>query len=604
VSRYAVIASLVAACASPPLVARPDATTSDATADRADTEDASVDIRAPRTASPRCANGVAMPYPEASATPVVGAPLADLRFETTTGSVSLRDWYAPCATTPRLLVIRTLAAWSGRARHAAEHTRRLLLDPRVTLLDLLVLGPDNTPAALGDLPAWRARYDAPPEALAVDPRYRFQALYEGAGELPLYVFVDTRTMRITAALTRPSTADVNAVTARALASIDGLPRPTARPETLIDGRFTRDEWEMIQAMAPAPLSPPADPTNRVADDPRAARLGETLFNDTGLSSNGMVSCATCHASSSLFTDGRAQGVGLTRGDRNTPTVLAAPHMRWAFWDGRVDTLWAQALGPVENPVEMGFTRLAVAHRIADRYATEYTALFGPLPALDDVTRFPPQGMPGTPAWEAMTENDRDAVNRVFVNMGKSIAAYERTLRLPTGAFDRYAMGDMSALSESQRDGLHFFFINGCAQCHFGPTLSNDSFHNIGMPGGRRDGMPDRGRIDATSALMASPFRSDGVFSDDRAVAPHLARIVDDASLLGRFHTPSLRGVSRTGPWGHGGTFTTLAAVVRHYANGLQFPPVAGTLGTRDAHLPWFVDTDSMVVPMVEFLEAL
>ncbi len=565
------------------------------------------DVRPMSDVPSGCVNGVALPYPDAGATLDELQPLPDLRFDTATGTVALHDFYAPCATAPRLLVIRTLTSWSGPSQHAAAHTQRLLAHSqrdRVALLDLLALGPDNLPATRDDLTAWRARYDAAPTTLALDPLYRFKPLYLSVGELPLFVFVDTRTMRIARVITRPSSAEIEAAITAALATIDGLPRPRTPPaEALVDGRFTRDEWEMIQAMAPLPAVP-ADPTNRVSDDPRAARLGEALFNDTGLSSTGTVACATCHASATLFTDARPQGVGVARGNRNTPTVLFAPHARWSFWDGRVDTLWAQALGPVENPAEMASTRLEVAHRIADRYATAYTELFGPLPPLGDPTRFPVAGMPGDARWEAMAADDRDAVNRVFVNMGKSMAAFERTLTYAPSALDRYAAGMMTALTVSQRDGLKHFFVGGCIQCHHGPLLSDGAFHNVGFATGRSDGMPDRGRIDAIDALMASPFRSDGSFSDDRTPGAHRSRIVSDPSQLGQFHTASLRGVARTGPWGHGGTFTTLAEVIRHYARGLSMPPIEGTTGTRDLHLPSFHQDDGTVLPMVNLLNAM
>lgn len=565
------------------------------------------DARPMSDVASRCVNGVALPYPDAPARIDELRPLPDLRFDTAAGVAALHDFYAPCATAPQVLLIRTLTSWSGPSQHAAAHTQRLLAHPqadRVALLDLLALGPDNLPATRDDLTAWRARYDAAPTALAIDPQYRFNPLYLSVGELPLYVFVDTRSMRVARVLTRPSSAELEAAITAALASIDGLPRPRTPPaEPLVDGRFTRDEWEMIQAMR-APGAPPPDPSNRVADDPRAARLGETLFNDTGFSSNNRVACASCHGASTLFTDGRPRAVGVGEGARNTPTTLLAPYARWLLWDGRVDTLWAQALGPIENPSEMRFTRLAAVRRLADRYAMEYAALFGPLPDLSDATRFPAAAMPGDASWEAMTPVDREAVNRAYVNLGKSLAAYERTLRFPTTAFDRYVAGDVSALTASQRDGLRFFFVNGCAQCHFGPTLSNDSFHNIGMPTGHADGVPDRGRADAIAGLMALPFRSDGPFSDDRTAGAHLGRVASHPMQVGQFHTPSLRGIGRTGPWGHGGNFATLNDVVLHYAGGLTLEPLAGTAGPRDMHLLWFHISDNVLTPMVDLLNAL
>lgn len=330
---------------------------------------------APVDAPARCRADASLAPPDDAPAVCDRCALADLRFARDDGApVALHTWLAPCATPPRLLLIRTLAAWSGRALHAAAHTRRLLAHPqrdRVALLDLLALGPDNTPATPDDLAAWRGRYDALPDALAVDPAYQFKPLYADAGQLPLYAFVDTRTMRVVATLEAPSSAVVASVITTTLAAFDHRPQRPITTEPLVDGRFTQDDWEILQAMSP-PGAPPRDPTNRVADDPRAASLGDALFHDPGLSSNGTVSCATCHAAERLFTDGRAQALGVTRGDRNTPTVLLAPYARWTFLDGRADTLWAQALGPIENPLEMGATRLATAHRTASRHATPTT----------------------------------------------------------------------------------------------------------------------------------------------------------------------------------------------------------------------------------------
>jgi cytochrome c peroxidase len=563
------------------------------------------DVVRPRDVVSRCVGGTALPYPDVGNAIDLGVPLPDMRFEGESQTVALHDWYAPCETRPRLLIVRTLAVWSGPSQYAAAHTSRVLSHPmsdRFALLDLVALNADNTPASRADLAAWRSQYDRVPTELAVDPGYQFQTLYVSAGELPLYVFVDTRSMQISRIVPNPSGADLAYTITEVFNEIDGIRTPPAARPTLYDARFTPEQWDMIRAMSPV-VSPPPDPTNRVADDPRAATLGERLFADTGLSSGG-VSCATCHAREMAFSDGRSRAMGAAVGDRNTPALLGAAYTRWRFWDGRVDTLWGQAVGPIENPLEMSSTRLAVAHHIAETYATEYTAVFGALPPLNDMTRFPSNGRSGDAQWEAMTVADREAVDRVFVNVGKSIAAFERTLRAPTTAFDRYAMGDITALTTAQRDGLHHYFEGGCIQCHYGPMMTNDSFHNIGMPTGRRDGMPDRGRIDAMEGLAALPFRSDSVFSDDPTRGAHLNRLSTHPMQLGQFHTPTLRQISRTGPWGHGGTFATLAEVVRHYSQGNTMPPVATTIGTRDIHLPAFHMTESTINELASFLEAL
>lgn len=116
---------------------------------------------------------------------------------------------------------------------------------------------------------------------------------------------------------------------------------------------------------------PRDPTNRVADDPSAADLGRRLFFDTRLSANGRVACSTCHQADRGFQDGiaLANGVGTTA--RRTMPIAGMARSSFLFWDGGKDSLWAQALGPLESPVEHGGTRAQYAHVVADSYAREY-----------------------------------------------------------------------------------------------------------------------------------------------------------------------------------------------------------------------------------------
>ena len=140
---------------------------------------------------------------------------------------------------------------------------------------------------------------------------------------------------------------------------------------------------------------PPDPSNVVADDPRAAQLGRKFFFDTRLSANGEVSCATCHQPDLLFTDGlaRAEGIGTTL--RGAPTIVGIAYSPWFYWDGRRDSQWAQALTPLEAGVEHGGTRTHYARLIYqdDAYRAEYEAIFGPLPDLSYSTRFPQKSGP-------------------------------------------------------------------------------------------------------------------------------------------------------------------------------------------------------------------
>jgi cytochrome c peroxidase len=595
-------------CDGPPATAA-DAATVDAPRDAARDASEARDTTAPTdapVAGGRCADGGAPPYPEGD-TVSITAPLPDLVLQGGSGPTRLSRFYTPCSDAPRLLALRLMAAWSGPSQHHAAHTHRLLELPdaaRLDVVDVLVSAADNLPPDDRDLADWRARYDREPTLLLRDDQTRWRALSISSQQLPMVLLVDPRTMTFLRLLDTPDTHDLPFEIAVALATLDRRPRP-ARPEPeLHDGRLPLDAWEMVQTMAP-PDRPPPDPTNAVADDARAAALGRALFFDARLSAPGNVACAHCHAPEHAMGDALPRGLGISAGDRNTPSLAtAAWGQRWQFWDGRADSPWAQALGPFENPGEMGTTRLAVAQAVAGRYATEYAALFGPLPALDDRGRFPAEGMPGQPAWEAMAVDDQRAVNRLYANVGKSIAAFERTVRIGTSPFDRYARGDVSALSADARDGLRFYFEVGCVQCHHGPTLSDDSFHDIQFPSGRHDGAPDVGRIGGVDPLRASLFRADGAFSDAPLTAAHLRRVMPVEAMRGQFHTPTLRNVAATGPWGHGGTFTSLRDVMQHYSDSHDRRGEISTTGELDPVLGRFHQTATALGDLVLLMESL
>ena len=128
--------------------------------------------------------------------------------------------------------------------------------------------------------------------------------------------------------------------------------------------FSALEESRIVAMGPLP-TPPADPTNRWAEDPAAAHLGQWLFFDTRFSRNGEVACATCHDPEQGFGDGKALAEGIEQTERHAPSIWNTTYNRWHFWDGRADSHWAQALAPLEAPTEHGGNRLAYAHLLHD-----------------------------------------------------------------------------------------------------------------------------------------------------------------------------------------------------------------------------------------------
>ncbi|MBL8600307.1 MAG: hypothetical protein JNK72_00130 [Myxococcales bacterium] len=598
-------------CTAP--AATPDAALTDAALDRPahdhDVADASGDRPPSEVGTPRpnCLNGVPAPYPGQApfddTRPYPNWQLATLDPDQ---GFSLGAHYTPCETSPKLLVIRVFAAWSGPAQWYAAHTQALRARPdaaRLTVIDLLSRDEDNLPPTREALAAWRARYDVMPDALALEPDYQLSAVFFGGGRLPIIALVDPRTMRSTRTLVDPDAPEFDAALNTAMARLDGRPAPPREPVERVDGRFTRDQWEQLVAMA-APGAPPPSPSNRYADSPEAARLGAALFSDPGFSANGQISCVSCHDPQRGHADGRPTALGLERGPRNTPAIALSAWQRWQFWDGRADSLWAQALGPVENPSEMGFDRVALAHRLATTHRAAWEAVYGPLPALDDRERFPPHGAPGMPAWEAMAPADRETINRLYVGFGKAIEAFERTLRLRPSAFDRYLAGDRAALSEEARDGLRRFVEFGCNQCHHGPTLSDGAFHNIAMPTGRSDGQGDEGRLAGFAAWRESPFRRDGAYSDQPSLGPATAHRAPFDAMRGQFRTPPLRGVGQTGPWGHGGTFTDLPAIIDHYARVSGEPTHPGSVGPLDPHLGMFHMDATALNSLSAFLRAL
>jgi cytochrome c peroxidase len=298
---------------------------------------------------------------------------------------------------------------------------------------------------------------------------------------------------------------------------------------------------------------PADPSNRWADDAAAAELGHRLFFDTRLSSDGSVACATCHDPGKEFQDGRplARGVGTT--DRRTMPIAGTAYSPFLFWDGRKDSQWAQALGPLESPVEHGGTRALYARVIATHYRADYERVFGAMPDTEG--------------------RDPDGVTRVFVNIGKAIAAYERRIGYGASPFDTYVAAwekngapPRGVLTAAETAGMALFTGKaGCIQCHNGPLLTNNEFHNTGVP--QRTGVPaDRGRIVAAATVKSDEFNCRSRWSDAApGQCPELDVLPAPSHAMDRaFKVPSLRNVADRAPYMHAGQFQTLAEVLQHY----------------------------------------
>ena len=341
----------------------------------------------------------------------------------------------------------------------------------------------------------------------------------------------------------------------------------------------RDHWttaqlDELRAMSLAALEPlPRDPTNRVADDPRAADLGRRLFFDTRLSSNGRVACSTCHQPDRAFQDGTALASGVGTTARRAMPIAGMARSPFLFWDGRKDSLWAQALGPLESPVEHGGTRAQYAHVVADSYAREYEQIFGPLPDLSGVapSAGPVADRGAASAWDALSSAQRDDVTRVFVNIGKAIAAYERRIEFEASRFDMYVAAltsghtESSILTDDEVAGLRLFIGRAnCTQCHNGPLFTSNEFHNTGVPP-RPELAIDHGRLTGATAVLGDEFNCRSQWSDARERCSELEFIVTGEHMLDRaYKVPSLRNVAERAPYMDAGQFATLAEVLDHY----------------------------------------
>ena len=349
--------------------------------------------------------------------------------------------------------------------------------------------------------------------------------------------------------------------------------------------WTAKERETLRSLSLASLGPlPADPSNRFGDDARAAALGERLFSDTRLSGNGKVSCATCHVAEKDFQDGTplAHGVGTTA--RRTMPVAGTAHGAWFFWDGRTDSQWSQALGPLESAVEHGGTRTQYAHAIGAHYRTEYEAVFGPLPSLDGL---PAQAGPvadtaWSAAWTRIPAARQGDISRVYANIGKAIAAFERRIEPTPTRFDRYVDAELagrahdstSSLSADETAGLKLFIGKAnCVNCHNGARFTDDHFHNTGVPSSSLVAAVDSGRTVGVRQALAAEFACTSKYSDAKEddCAELRFATTEGEELVRAYKTPSLRDVAARAPYMHAGQIATLSEVIDHYDRAPKAP---------------------------------
>lgn len=270
------------------------------------------------------------------------------------------------------------------------------------------------------------------------------------------------------------------------------PEPTVEPLLAVPEGF------------PAPVFPEG---NELTEERWA--LGKRLFFDPILSSEGTVSCASCHLPEMAFTDGKqvSEGVEGRLGTRNAPTLANVAYHPYYTREGGVPTLEMQILVPIQEHAEFDFNILLIAERLnADSsYINQ--------------------------SWAAY-EREPDA----FV-ITRSIACFERTILSGSSPYDRFLNGNKSALTSAEKRGMDLFFSEktNCSECHGGFNFTNYAFENNGLYETYAD--PGRFRLTGDEA--------------DRAL----------------FKVPSLRNVGVTAPYMHDGSLPTLEAVVEHYNSG-------------------------------------
>ena len=248
-------------------------------------------------------------------------------------------------------------------------------------------------------------------------------------------------------------------------------------------------------------------------DPEKAALGYALFHDTRLSVDNTVSCASCHALETAGVDNHQYSTGVNEqlGGVNAPTVYNAVYNFVQFWDGRAETLAAQAAGPPLNPIEMAstsFDEIIAKLQKDKKFAKAFNAVY-------------PEGM-------------------TQATLTDAIEQFERTLVTPDSRFDKWLRGDDEAITAEELAGYELFKRYDCATCHVGPNLGGQSYELMGL---RRHYFNERG--------MELTVEDNGRFKE--------TQVERDRH---RFKVPGLRNIEHTWPYYHDGTRETLEDAVR------------------------------------------
>ena len=358
---------------------------------------------------------------------------------------------------------------------------------------------------------------------------------------------------------------------------------------------------------------PVDLSNRYFNEEIAIELGEKLFKDKGLSRSGEVSCATCHMTDGEMVPNESRTALHDRSNRTVMSVLGSGHQSFLFWDGRVDSLWSQALEPLENPNEHNLTRTEVVSYVQEAYAAEMKILnIPPVAAAKGIKASPLGNRKQKEMWDGLPNAAKKDINHSFASIGKFIAAYEAKLPVPYAEWETILTSlkkknqETVANLDDIMNGFKLFMGKArCASCHNGPLFSDRDFHNTGMPG-LENSPPDLGKQSGILKLLTNPFNCFGEYSDTE---PELCYdlLYQNRSIersFGAFRTPSLRGVSKRKRLGHAGQFSSLEEIVKHY-NKAPLGPYFSLIGKEGAsELVPLGLSNQEILELISFLKTL
>lgn len=245
-------------------------------------------------------------------------------------------------------------------------------------------------------------------------------------------------------------------------------------------------------------------------------LGRALFYDPRLSSDGTISCASCHELPSGFADKGPVSTGVEgrKGNRNSPSIINSAYLKKLFWDGRAGSLEEQCHGPLSNPLEM-------------------TLASSPHEALHDTCQRIGKIEGYKPLFKAAFGDENCSMDHI----SKAIATFERSVVSGNSRYDHYLAGDKTALTAQELEGWKVFNKSNCGGCHAGKLFTDGKFYNIGVG-------------------IDNPELDLGAYS-----------ITKNQKDWGSFKAPTLREVSRSAPYMHDGSMATLEEVVEYYNKG-------------------------------------